>query len=205
MEKIFSKWDEIKFDYYSWRKSTTVVNKIILSILWACITGLLAQIRIPLPWTPVPVTGQTFAVITSGVVLGSIWGGVSQLIYIAVGIVLIPWFQGFKGGFSVILGPTGGYLVGFVMASFVIGYLYDHFASSRNFLKITGILLLVNFIFVYTPGLIQLSIWTKVVKGNFPGFFELLSMGFLPFIIGDFIKVLISSGIIKVIGTKRNF
>ncbi len=69
----------------------------------ACITGVLAQIVIPLPWTPVPVTGQTLAVLFAGIVLGRYWGGISMALYLAIGLLGVPWFTGMTGGYSVFL------------------------------------------------------------------------------------------------------
>jgi biotin transport system substrate-specific component len=190
MQKIsvVNKWDELRISFFEWRISSTFINKLVLSVFWACITGLLAQLRIPLPWTPVPITGQTFAVMMSGVLLGHIWGGVSMIIYIIIGLLGVRWFNGMASGLPVLLGPTGGYLIGFIFASFTIGYISDNFIKSRTFLKMWIIMLLINWIFVYIPGLAQLAICTKIVKGSFPTLFNLLMMGFVPFILGEIVK-----------------
>jgi len=75
----------------------------------ACLTGILAQARIYLPWTPVPITGQTIAVILAGILLGKCWGSISMAIYGIMGIAGIPWLSGATSGW----GPTSGYLLGF--------------------------------------------------------------------------------------------
>lgn len=88
-----------------------------LSFLFAIITGLFAQLRFYLPFTPVPFTGQVFAVLLSGLVLGGGAGSLSQLLYVLLGLAGVPWFV--VGPFSL----TGGYLVGFVVAPLVMGTL----------------------------------------------------------------------------------
>jgi len=82
--------------------------------------ALLAQISIPLPFTPVPITGQTFAVLLTGALLGSRLGVAAMLTYVAEGSAGLPFFAGGAHGPAVLAGPTGGYLVGFVIAAFVV-------------------------------------------------------------------------------------
>ena len=89
----------------------------ILSGLFAAITALLAQISIPLPFSPVPITGQTFAVFLTGAVLGGRWGALSMLLYIFLGAIGLPVFHNAQGGLHIVLGPTGGYLWGLCLAA----------------------------------------------------------------------------------------
>ena len=88
---------------------------------FALLTVLAAQARIPLPWTPVPVTLQTFTVLLAGAVLGARLGGLSQALYLAAGLAGVPVFAGWTGGAGHLIGPTGGYLAGFVLAPLVVG------------------------------------------------------------------------------------
>ena len=81
----------------------------------ACITGLMAQIVIPLPWTPVPITAQTFAVLCSGLFLGKKYGCLSQILYVVLGVAFIPWFGGMTGGLEIFLGSTCGFFIGFII------------------------------------------------------------------------------------------
>ncbi|MFA5137978.1 MAG: biotin transporter BioY [Elusimicrobiota bacterium] len=89
----------------------------------ACLTGLMAQVRIPLPFTPVPLTGQVFAVLAAGALLGARFGALSQLMYIGLGCSGMSWFAGFSCGIPTLFGPTGGYLLGFVLAAHLVGTL----------------------------------------------------------------------------------
>ena len=126
-------------NYYSTRKNVferiqdaSTTTKILLSLLMACFTGIMAQIIIPLPWTPVPITAQTFAVLCSGLFLGKKYGCLSQILYIVLGVAFIPWFGGMAGGLETLLGSTGGFLIGFVIASYFIGAISAKYADARN-------------------------------------------------------------------------
>ena len=171
----------------------------------ACITGLSAQIKMALPWTPVPITGQTLAVLLSGVLLGSWWGGISQIIYITMGVAGIPWFANFEAGYSALIGPTGGYLIGFILTSIFVGYFTDKYIKARSFHSLLILMVFANFILIYIPGLLQLAFWLHIVKGSLPNFRELLSMGFTPFILGDITKIILAAMIANGITTEKDF
>jgi len=116
---------------YNWRLEMAWPKKIGLALVVAALTGLAAQVRIPLPNTPVPITGQVFAALLSGVLLGGAWGGVSQALYVGLGAAGVPWFSGWSGG--VTLGPTAGYLMGFIVAATLVGWVSDRFVRARSF------------------------------------------------------------------------
>lgn len=94
---------------------------LILSGLFAAVTSLLAQISFPLPFSPVPLTGQTFAVFLTGALLGKYWGTAALLIYILLGAAGLPVFHNAQGGLHIILGPTGGFLWGFILGTYFLG------------------------------------------------------------------------------------
>jgi len=163
----------------------------------------MAQVVIPLPWTPVPITLQTFAVLMAGIFLGRYWGGISMLIYLAVGLLGVPWLAGMSGGIEALLSASGGYLIGFILAALFLGYFVDRYVQSRKFLPMLGLMLFANFVLLYTPGLIQLSIWTQSATGVAPGIWELLLMGAIPFIAGDLLKIGGAAALTKVITPKQ--
>ena len=192
-------------NYYTTRKNIynrfneyNTTTKIVFSFIMTCITGLIAQIIIPLPWTPVPITAQTFAVLCSGLFLGKKYGCLSQILYIVLGIAFLPWFGGMTGGLNVVLGSTGGYLVGFVIASYFIGHITEKYANSRNFTRMFTVVSIANFALIYIPGLIGLAIWAYVTQGAVLGIVDLLLMGLVPFIFGDLIKIAGTAGLSKV-------
>jgi biotin transport system substrate-specific component len=194
-----------RFDFFKWNRELSLTNKVILAFFMACITGIFAQIVIPLPWTPVPVTGQTFAVLMAGVVLGRYWGGMSQVMYVAIGLAGVPWFSGMTGGYGIMFGATAGYLIGFILTALFLGHFTDKYIKARSFTPMLGLMLLANFAMIYIPGLIGLGAFLYFVKGSVPSIWTLLVMGLLPFVIGDLIKIAGAAGLTKVITPKEPF
>lgn len=192
-------------NYYNARKTvfnsiqeSSTVTKVFMSILMACFTGIMAQVIIPLPWTPVPITGQTFAVLVAGLVLGKKYGVLSQVLYIVAGVLFIPWFSGMTGGIEVLLGSTGGYFIGFILASYFIGDITEKFADARKFKKMFAVIAVANFAIIYIPGLAGLAIWSYLTQGVLLGIPELVVMGLAPFIFGDIVKILGASTVSKI-------
>ena len=108
-------------------------RQIILCGLFAALISILAQISIPLPFTTVPFTLQIFGIAITGLILGSKCGFISTLIYLILGAIGMPVFANFAGGISVLFGPTGGFLLGYPLMAFIIGYAKEKFNS--NFIK----------------------------------------------------------------------
>lgn len=159
-----------------------VVNKTVCRIIgvmfFVILTSLGAFVRIPLPFTPVPITLQTFFVSLSGAALGGVLGPASQMCYVLLGISGLPIFSKGGSGLLYLFGPTGGYILGFILSSLFIA---QYIKYSRDFFTT---------LFIFCLGdLILLScgvIWLKVILGySFP---KTLLIGFLPFIPGDLIK-----------------
>jgi biotin transport system substrate-specific component len=136
------KYRSWRYRAFQWCHELSTAQKIGLALGMACVTGLFAQIRIPLGFTPVPITGQVFAVLLSGVLLGSRYGGLSQVMYIALGAFGVPWFQGWSGGLGYLAqAATVGYLAGFVLAALLIGRLTERYIAARGFLPQLGLML----------------------------------------------------------------
>ena len=190
--------------YYDTRKNVferiqdaSMVTKLLMSLMMACLTGIMAQIIIPLPWTPVPITAQTFAVLCSGLFLGRKYGCLSQILYIVLGIAFVPWFGGMTGGIEVALGSTGGFLLGFIIASYFVGYIAEKYAEARNFKKMAITIGIANFALIYIPGLAGLALFLGM-QGTPVGIVDLLMMGLVPFIAGDIVKILGAATVSKV-------
>ncbi len=159
-----------------WRDVALVVG---MSLL----TGLAAQAAIPLPFSPVPVTGQTFAVLLAGALLGSQRGALSQAVYIAEGLVGMPVFAGGHAGLAWALGPTGGYLAGFVAAAFVTGWLAER-GWDRKVLT-AGLAMVVGNVVIYACGLAWLL--------RFVAQERVLMAGMVPFLVGDIVKIALAA------------
>lgn len=144
------------------------------------LTALLAQLRIALPFTPVPLTGQTFGVLLSGAVLGMRRGFASQVLYLTLGAAGMPVFAG-GGGASSLLGPTAGYLWSFPVAAGTLGWLVERGASRRAWT--VALAMLAASLIILTAG----TAWLGVVAGFGPRL--RWGAGFYPFLAGDVIKI----------------
>ena len=146
---------------------------------FSLLIALSAQVAIPLPFTPVPVTLQTFAILLTGCLLGSGRGALAAAAYVVEGSLGLPFFSGGTAGIAHLFGPTGGYLVGCVAAALVDGL----FAERGLTTKPAGLLLtlIAADLLVFVPGVAWLSFFTGAGKA--------LALGFVPFIVGDALKV----------------
>ncbi len=194
-----------RYDFYNKRKdiydkilNSNTSTKVVLSFLMACFTGIMAQIIIPLPWTPVPITAQTFAVLTAGLFLGKKYGLLSQILYIILGIAFVPWFAGMKGGLDIVLGSDIGYFIGFLIASYFIGSITEKNRNIHKFKSMVLVMFVANFAFIYIPGLIGLAAWLYITQGVVIGIIQLIMMGLAPFIIGDILKIIGVASISKI-------
>lgn len=160
---------------------------LILCGIFASITAILSQISIPLPFTTVPLTMQTFAVGLTGVILGSKRGFISQLIYVLVGAVGLPVFAQMTGGMGIVLGPTGGYILGFPVMAFVVGYFKEKFNSQSAI--IFGMIL--GLLIDYSLGTTMFILITKMTL------MQALAYCVIPFIPLDLVKVVF----VTIIGT----
>lgn len=158
--------------------SRSRVLTVLLVVAAAALTALAAQWRIPM-W-PVPVTGQTFAVLLGGAALGWKAGGSAQLLYLLVGALGAPVFTEASGGLDVLVGPTAGYLFAFPVAAAVVGRMAER-RHDRRFWTMVGAFLVGSAI-IYVGGVIGLMLslgWTLP---------RALADGVYPFLIGDALK-----------------
>jgi biotin transport system substrate-specific component len=192
-----NKYRDIRFNFFKWRYETNYVNKIFLAIGFALLTAILAQARFYLPGNAlVPITGQTFAVLLAGVVLGK-WGGISQCIYVGLGAMGLPWFAN-------ITGSTIGYLIGFIIAAFFLGFITDKYVKSRRFSSMFLLMLFATFVLIYIPGLTYLYFYMSSLGVTF-NLLELLTIAVIPFIAGDILKAIAVASIAKAITPKRSY
>jgi biotin transport system substrate-specific component len=166
----------------------SAVRNALLVIGGAAFVGLAAQVSIPLPFTPVPVTGQTFAVLLTAAALGTWRGVASMLLYAAMGLAGVPWFAGgssaFKDGALVV---SFGYVVGFIAAAALVGWLAER-GNTRTPLRTAGLMVLGNVV-IYTIGATWLAAAIDVPLGR------AVSLGVTPFLLGDALKVALAAGL----------
>lgn len=199
--EIVAAINRAKYDIFRWRYELSIPWKLVLALGVAGLTGLLAQVRLPLLWSPVPITGQTLAVLLAGVLLGRWWGGISMAIYVGLGAIGLSWFSGWSSG----LGATGGYIIGFILAALFLGYFTDRYIRSRSFFSMLGLMLLANFALIYIPGLIWLGLWLNVVSGASVNFIMLLGMGAIPFVAGDITKAVLAAAVARGVTPKSAY
>lgn len=152
--------------------------------IFAAITAIMAQIEIPLPL--VPISGQTLAVGITATILGSRKGAVAMVCYAAIGAIGLPVFAGFSGGPQVLVGPTGGYILGFIAAAFVTGIILE---KSRFTVPMAMIANTVGMVITLLFGTIQLKYVVELTWN------EALAAGVYPFIIVGLIKAFLASWI----------
>lgn len=155
----------------------------IVTSLFAAIISILAQVSIPLP-LGVPITGQTLAIGLAATILGSRSGTLATLLYLIIGSIGMPVFAQLTGGFGILIGPTGGFLIGFIPATFIIGYYLEKTAFTIKHAIIANIIgMFISLLFG--------TVWLKVI--TLLTWKVAFAAGFTPFLIGGFIKVFIAS------------
>jgi len=162
---------------------SSAVTHVLLVVGASIVTSLAAQVAIPVPWSPVPITGQTFAVTLSGAVLGMRRGFLAQVLYLVEGAIGLPVFAGGAAGAAVLAGPTAGYLVAFPIAAALTGALAER-GWDRRFATMFAAML-IGSVPIFALGLAALARF--VPAGG------LLSAGLFPFIPGDLIKATLAA------------
>jgi biotin transport system substrate-specific component len=165
----------------------TTLTRALGVVLFAALTAVGATLAFPLPFTPVPVTLQTLAVILAGAMLGPVWGPASQLLYLGAGICGLPVFAGGIGGPAVLLGPTGGYLIGFVVGAWIAGLLLR---PGSGWVRL-GAGLLASHAAIFVCGLSRLLAFTGM---SVPAALEL---GFFPFLPGLAVKTVAAAVLLQ--------
>ncbi len=176
------------------------LRKALLVVAGSAIVGLTAQIAIPLPFTAVPITGQTFGVLLVGALLGSRAGAVALMLYLAEGAAGLPVFAPFGApGATRFLGPTAGYLIAFPLAAWVVGWAVESAAADwhqaghwRGARLIASLLLAETFIFGL--GCTWLALWSH------RGVADALGLGLYPFLPGELAKMVILTGALRAAG-----
>ena len=167
------------------------VRDVVAVVGFALLTALAAQVKFHLGFTPVPITGQTFAVLLAGGTLGLSRGAASQALYWVMGLVGLPFFAGGESGWESGTGATMGYLAGFVVASALIGYMAERRAD-RNFVTSLAAMTMGSVV-IYAMGALWLAIDLGIPVAN--GEDNALALGVTPFLAGDALKILIASAI----------
>ena len=178
----------------------SLITDALLVVAGTALVAAAAQISVKLPFTPVPITGQTFAILLVGASLGCVLGTASAMLYLWLGVAGAPIYAHHDSGWSVITSASGGYIVGFVLAAALTGFLaerrWDRRLSSSIGLMLTG-----NVV-IYLVGLPWLAV---VLNTNLE---KTLEYGLYPFIPGDTFKLYLAAATLpaawKLVGRVRN-
>jgi len=161
---------------------TTLLRNVLLVLSFTVLIALSARISFGVPWSSVPITGQTFAILLTGALLGSRLGALTVIAYLAEGAMGLPVFA-YGGGIAYFTGPTAGYLIGFVPMAFVVGYLCEHGWDRRPWTAILA----------FAAGEVVLYIFGLAWLSHFVPAKSLLSAGLIPFIPGDLTKIALAA------------
>jgi biotin transport system substrate-specific component len=168
------------------------VEHVTKAVLLAALTAVLAQASIDLPGG-IPFSFQPFGVFFAGLLLGPVWGGFSMLLYVTVGAAGVPVFSNFTGGIGVLSGPTGGFLVGFVLAAIVIGAIAHRRVAPRDLasraVPVVALALFAGLVPMYAVGVpwfAEVQGWSLVRAADFLALFA----------VGDLLKVGVAVGLV---------
>lgn len=165
-----------------------LARSVILVVAFSLLTALAAQIVIPLPWTPVPITGQTFAVLLTGALLGSRLGALAMIAYLIEGASGLPFFRGGSGGAHYLLfSPTAGYLLAYPVAAFITGLLAERGWDKRYLTAAAA--MGIGSLLILCGGWAWLSLFFRTPP-------EAFAAGVAPFIIGDIIKIALAAAVL---------
>ena len=171
----------------SWATQSRVRNAILVMGLTG-FTAIAAQVAIPLPFTPVPLTLQTFAVLAGAAALGAERAVIAQVLYITLAVAGAPVLAGGASGHEVVVGATGGYLIGFVLASYVVGRISSNGASTKS--GKTALAFLAGSVLIYALG----APWLAFTTENTITW--AIVNGVVPFLVGDLIKAVAAGAVL---------
>lgn len=166
---------------------TGTSKKIVFTALFAALTAVCGFISIPVPGTPIPIVLQNMLVVLTGLMLGPVWGVAATVLFLAAGALGLPVFSGGTGGFARLMGPTGGFLYGYALATLVAGLI----AQRPKYGARTPVLRLVlatvlGFVVMYIPGVLH---FMRVMDKTFS---QTMTLCVVPYIPGDIVKMVVA-------------
>ena len=170
-----------------------LLTNVSLAIVFACLLGVLSQIKIYLPGNPVPISGQTLGVMLAGAFLGWKLGALSVLFYIGLGFNGVPWFTGGTAGVNIF---TVGYLIGFVPQAAIVGFFVEKFKVNKNTFDLLLVMALSSLV-LYAFGAGWIYLVAAPVTSKFMSFSQVLGIAVTPFLLVAGIKIYMSSLIIR--------
>lgn len=181
-----------------WSGEGGLARDVLLVVGGSLVIVAAAQVRLLLPFTPVPVTGQTFAVLLIGALFGAKRGAAAAMTYLMLGLLGLPVFSAAPPGPAAMLSPTAGYLAGFVAAAFITGSLSERGWDRRPWSA--ALAMAVGSCVIFACGLLWL--------GRYVGWTNVIQQGLLPFIPGDLLKIAFATALLpagwKLLGARTS-
>ena len=176
----------------------STISYLLLAALMAAVCAVCSWISIPLPFTPVPINLGTLAVFLAAGILGWKYGSISVIVFVLLGAAGLPVFHGFTGGMGIITGPTGGYIVGYILAAFLTGIMIDTYFKARKSgenkaatYAVLALAMALGLFACYALG----TAWFMHISGT--DLKAALLMCVVPFLIGDAIKIAAATVLVK--------
>ena len=176
----------------------STISYLLLAALMAAVCAVCSWISVPLPFTPVPINLGTLAVFLAAGILGWKYGSVSVIVFVLLGAAGLPVFHGFTGGMGIITGPTGGYIVGYILAAFLTGIMIDTYFKARKSSEnkaatyaVLALAMALGLFACYALG----TAWFMHISGT--DLKAALLMCVVPFLIGDAIKIAAATVLVK--------
>jgi biotin transport system substrate-specific component len=167
--------------------TNSVSKKIVFTALFAALIAVCGFISIPIPGTPIPIVLQNMLTVLTGLMLGPVWGTASTLLFLVAGALGLPIFAGGTGGIAKLMGPTGGFLYGYALATLVSGIIAQRPVYGKKTPLIRLILATVaGFVIMYIPGVIH---FMKVMEKTFV---QTMTLCVIPYIPGDIVKMILA-------------
>lgn len=168
-------------------QGSTTAKKIVFTALFAALTAVCGFISIPVPGTPIPIVLQNMLVVLTGLMLGPVWGVCATLLFLLAGALGLPVFSGGTGGIARLMGPTGGFLYGYALATLAAGTIAQRPRYGRKDSAIRLIVATVSgFVVMYVPGVIH---FMRVIDKTFG---QTMALCVVPYIPGDTVKAVLA-------------
>lgn len=166
---------------------TGTSKKIVFTALFAALTAVCGFISIPVPGTPIPIVLQNMLVVLTGLMLGPVWGVAATVLFLAAGALGLPVFSGGTGGFARLMGPTGGFLYGYALATLAAGLIAQRPKHGvKTPMPRLVLATVLGFVVMYIPGVLH---FMKVMGKTFS---QTMTLCVIPYIPGDIIKMVVA-------------
>ena len=167
--------------------TNTVSKKIVFTALFAALIAVCGFISIPIPGTPIPIVLQNMLTVLTGLMLGPVWGTAATVLFLVAGALGLPIFAGGTGGIAKLMGPTGGFLYGYALATLIAGIIAQRPVYGKKTPLLRLILATVcGFVIMYIPGVIH---FMRVMDKTFA---QTMTLCVIPYIPGDLVKMVLA-------------